>query len=359
MKDGKVVGTVVSFLDITDRKQTKQALKASQEQLCFALEGSNLGEWDWNFKTNKLKRNERWAGMLGYTADELNDDLQQGIDLQHPEDRETTWKTIQDHLDGKTDHYSIEYRMKTKSGSYKWIHDCGKIMERDAQGNPVRLCGTHTDIDEQKKTRDEIATLLAEKELILKEVHHRIKNNMNTIYSLLSLQSEAIKEPAAVNALQDAANRIQSMSLLYEKLYQSTEFNTLPVNHYLSSLVEEIIANFPNSHMVQVEKDFQDFTLEAKQLQSLGIIINELLTNIMKYAFVGKDSGLITITAVRDDGHVTVSVQDNGIGIPESITFRNSKGFGLQLVMTLSEQLEGSVTMERKNGTRIVVEFEA
>lgn len=357
VKDGRIIGAVVSFLDITDRKLIEQALRESQERLRFALEGSNLGEWDWNFKTSTLKRNKRWAGMLGYTGDEIIDNLQQGLDLQHPEDREAAWKAVQAHLDGKTDHYSIEYRMRTKNGSYKWIHDCGKIMERDAQGKPVRLCGTHADIDEQKKARDEIKNLLAEKELLLKEVHHRIKNNMNTVSSLLSLQAEVMKEPAALRALQDAANRIKSMSRLNEQLYQSVGFSALPVNQYLSPLIDEIIANFPNGQRVKVDKDLQDFMLDAKRLQALGMIINELLTNIMKYAFSGKECGQIAVSAQSTDGQITISVQDNGIGIPESIAFGNSQGFGLELVQTLSGQLEGTVRIERKNGTRFVLEF--
>jgi PAS domain S-box-containing protein len=344
--------------DITDRKRTEHALKESQERLRFALEGSNLGEWDWHLHTNKIQRNERWAGMLGYTADEIIDDLQQGFDLQHPDDREATWKAVQDHLDGGTDHYSIEYRMKTKSGRYKWIHDCGKIMERDAQGKPLRLCGTHADIDEQKVTGDKIKALLAEKELLLQEVHHRIKNNMSTISSLLSLQADSVKDVSAVIALQDAGNRIQSMSVLYDKLYRSLEYTDLSIKEYLSSLVDDIIAYFPNSQLVSIKKDLQDFTLDVKRLQALGIIINELLTNIMKHAFSGKDSGHIAVSAHSSDGHITISVQDNGIGLPGSGTFRNSKGFGLQLVLMLSEQLKGTVSMEKQNGTRFVLEFE-
>jgi len=162
--------------------------------------------------------------MLGYTLEEINDNLQQGIDLQHPDDHEETWKAIQDHLSGLTDSYNILYRMRARDGKYKWIHDCGKIMERDEQGKPLRLCGTHADVTEQKEKEEEIKHLLIEKELILKEVHHRIKNNMSAIGSLLSIQAHAIKEPLAINALNDANRRIQSMGMLYDKLYLSFDF---------------------------------------------------------------------------------------------------------------------------------------
>jgi PAS domain S-box-containing protein len=196
---GKPLRIFGTHIDVSEQKYYELALKESQERLHFALEGSNLGEWDWNLKTGRIKRNERWWEMLGYSSSEMNDDLQQGIDLQHPDDHEGIWKFVQDHLEGRTDHYSVEYRLKTKSGGYKWIHDCGKIMERDAEGKPLRLCGTHADIDEQKKAAEKIKALLAEKELILKEVHHRIKNSMNTISGLLSFHADVSKEsPAAL-----------------------------------------------------------------------------------------------------------------------------------------------------------------
>jgi two-component sensor histidine kinase len=211
----------------------------------------------------------------------------------------------------------------------------------------------------QKNAQDRIETLLSEKELILKEVHHRIKNSMNTISSLLSLQEDSVKDASAILALQDAGNRIKSMSLLYDKLYRSLDYTEMSVKDYVSTLVDEVIANFPNNKIVTIDKDLQDFPLDVKRLQSLGIIINELLTNTMKYAFPGRDSGHISVSALSHDGHITITVQDDGVGVPESMDFRNSTGFGLQLVLMLSEQLKGTVEMAKESGTRFVVEFES
>lgn len=355
---GRFMGLFSSGQDISERKKNEIALKESKERLLFALEGSGLGEWDWNLKTNRIKRNERWAQMLGYTLTEINDDLQQGIDFQHPDDRAGAWKAIQDHLNGKTDYYDISYRMKAKDGQYRWIHDCGKIMERDESGKPVRLCGTHADITQQKMAEEKIKGLLVEKELILKEVHHRIKNNMNTISSLLSLQAQTVKEPSAMAALEDARARVQSMGLLYDKLYRSDDFAGASVNDYLPDLVDEIIGNFSDSKIVKIEKHVDDFTLDVKRLQPLGIIINELVTNIMKYAFAGRKSGVVELSATNADGHITVSVGDDGNGLPNSVDFENSSGFGLQLVHALAEQLNGTIRIERGNGTKLVLEFE-
>jgi PAS domain S-box-containing protein len=350
----RIFGT---HIDITERKQNELALRESRERLLFALEGSELGEWDWNLGTNILKRNERWAGMLGYTLAELDENLQQGIDLQHPDDREHAWRAVQEHLDGKTGFYSVEYRMRTKNGDYKWIHDCGKIMERDGQGNPLRLCGTHADVDEQKKAEDRIRTLLAEKELILKEVHHRIKNNMNAISSLLSFQASMVEEPSAVCSLQDAGNRIQSMSLLYDKLYLSNDFSGLAVEDYLSTLVDEIASNSHKSQCVVIDKHIEDFMLDTKRLQLLGIIVNELLTNIMKHAFPGNAQGHVDVSAVKEDGQIVIVVQDDGTGLREGSGLGKNHGFGLQLVEALAGQLNGSIRMESGHGTKVVLEF--
>jgi len=201
--------------------------------------------------------------------------------------------------------------------------------------------------------------LLAEKELILKEVHHRIKNNMNTISSLLSLQASALPEPAAVAALADAGNRIRSMSLLYDRLYRSIDYSELSVKDYLSTLADEIVSNFPNRQIVTLDKQLQDFMLDAKRLQPLGIIVNELITNIMKHAFRGRTSGVITIAATRSGGRVVVSIHDDGVGIapaPAPASDRHA-GFGLQLVNALAAQLDGTIRVEPDHGTRIVLEF--
>jgi two-component sensor histidine kinase len=191
-------------------------------------------------------------------------------------------------------------------------------------------------ITERKRFDENIAKLLEEKELLLKEVHHRIKNNMNTIYGLLALQAETTSEPAAVSAIKDAASRVNSMMNLYDKLYRSHDVTALPVNTYIPSLVDEIIMNFPNSKLVMIKKYIDEFVLDVRLIQPLGII---------------------TISISKDSGNVTVMIKDNGKGIPESVDFNNSRGFGLMLVQLLAKQLKGDVRIERQNGTAVILEF--
>lgn len=209
-----------------------------------------------------------------------------------------------------------------------------------------------------QRLNEENKKLLFEKELILKEVHHRMKNNMNTIQSLLSLQAGYLHEASSISALKDAQQRVQSMGILYDKLYQTAVFNEISVAQYLPDLIDEIIQNFPNAKFISINKNIDDFILDTKILQPLGIIINELLTNIMKYAFIGRKDGIITVSVTIKNNRVLLMISDNGNGMDESVNFENSTGFGLVLVNALTQQLRGTIRIERETGTRIVLEFD-
>ena len=199
---------------------------------------------------------------------------------------------------------------------------------------------------------------ILKKEILLKEVHHRIKNNMGTMISLLSLQSGILKEPSAIQALEDAENRLRSMEVLYDKLYRSQDFRELSAADYLPALVQEIVAVFPNCSHVQAETRIDDIALTAELLSPLGIIVNEIITNSMKYAFVGREKGLIRVCAAKKDNLVSLTIEDDGVGIPEGIGIDNSQGFGLILIGNLTDQLKGRMRIERGEGTRFVLEFE-
>jgi len=223
-------------------------------------------------------------------------------------------------------------------------------------GKPYRYIAVGFDITERKHAENQIRSLLREKELLLREVHHRIKNFMNTVCGLINLQKESTREQAAVKSLEDASNRVQNMMLLYDKLYQSTDFRQIPVKDYIPQLVDEIIDNFPNRSQVKIIKQVDDFIIDGKILQPLGIIINELITNIMKYAFKGRSKGLITVKASREGDRIILEVRDNGVGMPEPVNYKNITGFGLMLVEMLTEQIGGTLRIERDNGTGIIIE---
>ncbi len=221
------------------------------------------------------------------------------------------------------------------------------------------LIESFVDISERKRVEEEIQRQLAEKEILLREVHHRIKNNIAAIGGLLALRLQSIANPEAVAVLQDAIGRVDSMRILYDKLLLSEGYKDIPVKNYVESLTDSVLALFPGSARITVDKRIMDFHLDAKKLFPLGIIINELLTNKMKYAFSDRDSGSIQITLERLDKHITLTIEDDGNELPNGFDADQSKGFGLMLVKMLSQQLGGSFAMEKQAGTRCVLEFYA
>jgi len=348
----------VTLTDITTNKRAEEVAR-SEERLRRAMDGTNAGTWDWNVQNGEASIDEKSAALLGYTLDEMKPfNFQKWMSLKHPDDMKAVDEQLMKHMRGETDFYSAETRMKHKDGSWVWIHGRGKIIDWDNNRKPLRMFGTHVDVTERKLAEEKIKSLVAEKELILREVHHRIKNNMNTLYSLFTLQAGTLKNQEAISAIDDAKTRVRSMMVIYDKLYQSASFDSISLARYLPSLLDGIIVNFTNSPSVRLEKKIDDVTLEIKQAQTLGIIINELLTNIMKYAFVGRSDGLISVSVSLRDKIVSLAIKDNGVGLPESVDFDYPGSFGLMVVGGLTRQLEGNIRVERGDGTRIVLEFE-
>ena len=151
--------------------EEKKRLKLSEERLKMVLEGSQQGFWDWNIATGEVKRNDRWAQILGYsTIDEFEDNTDAWTNAIHPDDRDAAWASINDHLEGRTDCHRMEYRMLTKDGDYKWILDHAKIVQRDADGQPLRMSGTHIDISDRKKIEEERDELIKALQAALKEI---------------------------------------------------------------------------------------------------------------------------------------------------------------------------------------------
>jgi len=214
------------------------------------------------------------------------------------------------------------------------------------------------DITERKLAKEEINRQLSEKETLLKEVHHRIKNNMATIESLLSLQIRSTENPDVKTALGEAKFRAQSIRVLYEKFLISKDYQDISVKKYTENLIDAIVAVFAMSDDVTIEKQITDFKLNTKKLIPLGFIINELFTNVFKYAFKDRDKGKVSISIEKNENTVTVIIQDNGIGIDERILENKLPGFGLTIVKMLVEQLNGAYSIMNENGTKITIQFE-
>jgi len=251
---------------------------------------------------------------------------------------------------------SYEIRINRKQGNPFWVMvDINKLQTEDSsQLSRVII----SNIDEAKRDREKVSLLLQENELILREVHHRIKNNLNTVMSILSLHANSSDNASVIEALQDAKGRVNTMLILYNKLYTSRDVHEASLKDYLTPLISEIVGLFPNLAKIKVITKFDKTKISVQLLPSLGIIVNELLTNIAKYAFEGRDSGQIKITAELNNKTIRLVISDNGVGFPETVDIRNSNGLGLQLVNLLVQQHNGSLKVEVNNGTTIILELD-
>jgi PAS domain S-box-containing protein len=257
-------------------------------------------------------------------------------------------------LKGETVYF--ENRTIDKEGKESYVnvmlipHFCG--------GRVAGFFGSITDITRRRQAEEEIKRQLVEKETLLKEVHHRIRNNITAISGILSFQAQSSGSAEVKNALTDSIARIKSMCVLYDKLLISDEYKELSAKTYIESLVDTITALFSENIKITVDKRIDDFNLSSKILFSLGIIINELFTNVMKYAFTGAESGHIKIFLDKAENHVTMIVKDNGRGLPEGLDVNKSNGFGLRLVEMITQQLKGTYAIKSDGGTESTLKFD-
>jgi len=395
--EGKIVKVQGAFQDITDQKRTEdelqnkneaysalneelrasvEELQASNEELQYSYAAIRQGEERYSAllanlevgvvvhaaDTSIIMNNARASELLGLSEDQLRGKT--SIDpAWHFVSVDETPLPLSDYpvnriVSGKKPvKGQVMGIYRGRDPSIIWM-SVNAFPVFDREGAIAEILVSFMDISEQKLAEEKNRALLAEKELILKEVNHRVKNNMSSMKGLLRLQADQTDDAATAAALEDAATRMESMEILYTQLYQNTSFSELSVKAYLSPLVDAVVANYPQGSSVAVEKHIDDIILDAKRLQPLGVIVNELLTNTMKYAFADKRTGIITVSAALSAGRIIITLQDNGIGIPESVSFENSTGFGLMLVKALAAQLKGSIRIERTGGTRVVLEFD-
>ncbi len=208
----------------------------------------------------------------------------------------------------------------------------------------------------RREAEEEIRDLLEEKELLLREVHHRVKNNMHSMESLLSLQAQMSPHPSATAALDEARSRLQAMEVLYEKLYRSGNVLTVSAREYLSSLIDEVVRLTSAAANVRVITEIPDIQLPVRTLSTLGLLVNELVTNSLKHAFPDGSGGTISVT-LEIDVDVLLHYSDSGIGVPDDVIAGTSAGLGMVLVRSLTQQIEGTMEISRRDGTHIELRF--
>ncbi|MBN1348475.1 PAS domain S-box protein [candidate division KSB1 bacterium] len=224
----------------------------------------------------------------------------------------------------------------------------------------IKMITVIRDITEQKKADEQIRLALREKEVLLKEIHHRVKNNMQVISSLLNLQADYIQDPQARDVFRECQSRIKSMALVHERLYQAQDLSRIDFSEYIRSLTNGLLRAYRlKAGDVAIKVDAESVLLPIDVSIPCGLIINELVTNALKYAFVEKQRGHIYVALRKfDENTIDLIVSDNGIGIPEGIDIRKTETLGLNLVTNLVEgQLRGSIQLDRSSGTSFLIKF--
>lgn len=346
--DGKVYFTGIG-IDTSEWKSTQEKLKKSENNLRVITENFpdtilQIDRQGHITYINKLVPGLSYEQVIGsnvykWVPEKQHDIIRHGLEMAFNEEKQ------------------FEYESEGPGPNGSWKSYFIRLMPVVIDNKVDSAVYLATDISERKKAEETIKNLLHEKELLLKEVHHRIKNNMHTIINLLALQSETSSDPVVIDVLKDAKSRVLSMLVLYDKLYRSDIFDKVSLADYLSPLVDEIVKNFHGFENITIEKNIDDCFMDSKPLSSLGIITNELITNTMKYAFAPGEKGTIKISANILQNEITLIIEDNGKGIPESVSLESSTGFGLRLVRLLTMQLKGKAQLERENGAKFILKF--
>ena len=215
---------------------------------------------------------------------------------------------------------------------------------------------------ERKQAENEIKASLKEKNLLLKEIHHRVKNNLQVISSLLGLQAKHIKDKQALKMFEASKNRVRSMGLIHEELYRSKDFTNIDFASYIKNLTDQLVKTYIiDSGKIELDVKVEDVSLGIDQAIPIGLVINELVSNALKYAFPPsfKGKGKIELTLCSmEAGEIELIVKDNGVGIPKEPDIRKTESLGMQLVYIMAEdQLDGKVTLDRRRGTKFTIRF--
>jgi PAS domain S-box-containing protein len=317
----------------------------------LVIEGTRIGVWDWNIQTGETYFNERWAEMIGYTIEELQPiSIETWMKFAHPDDLNESNKVLQDHFEGKSEYYDFQSRMKHKNGNWVWVHDRGKVFEFDVQGKPLRMCGSHIDITAQKELEINLKQSLKEREILLKEVHHRVKNNLQILISLVRLKSQ--NKIVSTSVIEDFVN---STARAFEAVYKTDKLDQIKFEEYINQVAHSIIS----IHDVKFESNVAEFKTTIGFLIPIGLILTELINNSIKYAFNNSKNKKIIFSAAIIDNELVMFYSDNGIGYNQETLTQNNElnTFGLSIVKGLVEQLDGSMHIYNNKGACVKIEI--
>lgn len=352
-------GMQIVFQDITEQKDKEEVLKKSETLFRQVWENSRDGKRLVDKNGIILLANPSYCKMVGKPPDEVIGQMYSNVyaEDQQPGLLSTFRQRIGTH--SIVTHY--EKKLRLWNGKELWLELSNSYVDAEGENGPF-LLSIIRDISERKIVEEKIRTSLMEKEALLKELHHRVKNNMQIVSSLLHLQAQNIQDKAIAAPLRESQNRVKSMALIHEQLYQSDNLSQVNINVYLRQLTSRLLRSIQNNKQnisVRIEPENDMILMNIDTAIPIGLILNELMTNALKYAFIDKDAGEICVSIdINSDNLYQITVKDNGNGIPADIDISNTETLGLQLVQSLAAQLGGkSECASTSSGTIFTITF--
>ncbi|MGF7117329.1 histidine kinase dimerization/phosphoacceptor domain -containing protein [Methanobacterium oryzae] len=335
-----------------ERRKAEKALQESEEK--FRVLAENVPASIIVYQGNKnIYVNDYAVKASGYSEEELYS--RNMWESFHLDDQQKIKEMSISRLRDEEVPNRYEVRYITKSGEIMWVDiSTGNFIYKEKPAGIAML----VDITERKNAEKVIKDSLSEKEVLIREIHHRVKNNMQIISSLLSLQARSIEDEKTFELFRDSQNRVKSMALIHEKLYQSDNLAEIDFKEYINNFTTDLIRSYGVVSNISLIIKVDKISLGVNTAIPCGLIINELLTNSIKHAFRDGEKGKIKIELDQiTENEYRLIFSDNGIGLPENFEFKNVKSLGLRLVNSLTEQLNGKIDLERENGTKFIITF--
>jgi PAS domain S-box-containing protein len=324
------------------------------ERIEAGLRAGNLAWWEMELPSGKVAFDDKKAEMLGYSPESFAT-YEDFTRLLHPEDLKPAMAAMRDHIGGKVDRYEVEYRIKNSSGSYLWFRDIGAITERNDEAGTIRVIGIVENITQRKHAELELKAALEKEKRLMRELNHRIKNNLHMVSSLVSLKQEAVGNSVD---LSDIRERIETIALIHDSFHQSGEIDTIDIGRYLRALLDRVLSLYSKKHVEVIER-IVTASFPTETAVTLGLLVNELALNAMKHGFTPAEpprfSVALEVDPKRDDYVLTVS--NTGNEFPKDVSLENPQTLGLQIITSLVGQLRGTIEVERKPHPRFTVRF--
>uniref|UniRef100_B8DRT0 histidine kinase n=1 Tax=Nitratidesulfovibrio vulgaris (strain DSM 19637 / Miyazaki F) TaxID=883 RepID=B8DRT0_NITV9 len=343
--------------EIAERREFERALAESEERFRQLMENSGEVFWVRDLASDRLLYlSPAYETVWGRPVREAMRDDSPRMGTVHPDDRNALETAMAGIVTSATP-VDAEFRIMRPDGEVRWVH-ARAFPVRDGEGNVYRVAGLAEDVTARRTAEEGIRASLREKEILLREVHHRVKNNLQLIVSLLNLQAAYADGAADRERFIESRNRVASMALAHEELYRANDLASVNVADYVERLARKLAQASVDAE-VELALDLPPLFLPVSAAIPCGLILNELVTNAIKHAFPGRDAGRIAIAARRHGRQVEVRVSDDGVGLPEGFDPAGGATLGMQLVGSLVAQLGGRLEVASGiAGASFVVRFE-